>query len=155
MTWRVSCKIYPIFYRVLKFIYSEKATTFGRIFTLLLTVRTLVKNKVKISQNFVAFSEYMNFTKIGADSWLGHKYPKCLKKYKPKMSFQDQKFSGCPYSVIWRHYHHRVIYLCIPAQSLTSLKAWKSFRGGRSFWEKGLPPLSLAHSSSLMLQKLM
>ena len=31
------------------------------MFTLLLTVCTVVKRKVKISQNFVAFSEYMNF----------------------------------------------------------------------------------------------
>ena len=37
--------------RNVKFIYSEKAT------------RTVVKSKVKISQNFVAFSEYMNFMK--------------------------------------------------------------------------------------------
>ena len=48
----------------LKFIYSEKATKFCEIFTLLLTVCTVVKSKVKISQNFVAFSEYMNFTYI-------------------------------------------------------------------------------------------
>ena len=33
------------------FIYSEKA------------VFTVVKSKVKISQNFVAFSEFMNFNK--------------------------------------------------------------------------------------------
>ena len=47
---------------LLKFIYSEKATTkFCETFTLLLTVCTVVKSKVKISQNFVAFSEYMNF----------------------------------------------------------------------------------------------
>ena len=45
----------------LPFIYSEKATKFYKIFTLLLNVCTVVK--VKISQNFVAFSEYMNFTK--------------------------------------------------------------------------------------------
>ena len=45
---------------VLKFIYSEKATKFCEIFTLLLTVCTVVKSKVKI----VAFSEYMNFTII-------------------------------------------------------------------------------------------
>ena len=45
----------------LKFIYSEKAKKFGEIFTLLLTVCTVVKSKVKISQNFVSFSEYMNF----------------------------------------------------------------------------------------------
>ena len=44
-----------------KFIYSVKATKFCDIFTLLLTVCTVVKSKVKISQNFVAFLEYMNF----------------------------------------------------------------------------------------------
>ena len=43
-------------------IYSEKATKFCEIFTLLMTVCTAVKSKVKILQNFVAFSEYMNFT---------------------------------------------------------------------------------------------
>ena len=46
----------------LKFIYSEKATKLCEIFTLLLTVCTVVKSKVKISKNCVAFSEYMNFT---------------------------------------------------------------------------------------------
>ena len=44
----------------LKFIYSEKASKFCEIL-LLITVHT-VKSKGKISQNFVAFSEYMNFT---------------------------------------------------------------------------------------------
>ena len=48
----------------LKFIYSEKATKFCEIFTLLLTTVHTVKSKVKISQNFVAFSEYMNFNRI-------------------------------------------------------------------------------------------
>ena len=43
-----------------KFIYSEKATKFCKILPLLLTVSTVVK-KGKISQNFAAFSEYMNF----------------------------------------------------------------------------------------------
>ena len=47
----------------LKFIYSEKATNFFEIFTLLLTGTTKDKSKVKISKNFVAFSEFMNFTK--------------------------------------------------------------------------------------------
>ena len=46
---------------MLKFIYSEKATKFCEIFTLLLTGTTEDKGKVKISQIFVAFSEYMNF----------------------------------------------------------------------------------------------
>ena len=45
----------------LKFIYSEKAKNFCEIFTLLLSYVVPVKSKVKISQNFVAFSEYMNF----------------------------------------------------------------------------------------------
>ena len=46
---------------VLKFIYSETATKFFEIFPLLLSVYTVDKSKGKISQNFVAFSEYMNF----------------------------------------------------------------------------------------------
>ena len=46
----------------IKFIYSEKATKFCEIFTLLLSYVVPVKSKVKISQNCVAFSEYMNFT---------------------------------------------------------------------------------------------
>ena len=45
----------------LKFIYSEKATKFCKISTLLLSYVVPVKSKVDISQNFVAFSEYMNF----------------------------------------------------------------------------------------------
>ena len=44
-----------------KFIYSEKAPKFCEIFPLLLTVCTVVKSKGKISQDFVAFSECMNF----------------------------------------------------------------------------------------------
>ena len=45
----------------LNFIYSEKATKFCEIYLLLLTTVHTVKSKGKISQNFVAFSEYMNF----------------------------------------------------------------------------------------------
>ena len=45
----------------LKFIYSEKATKFCKIFTLLFSYVVPVKCNVKISPNFVAFSEYMNF----------------------------------------------------------------------------------------------
>ena len=46
----------------LNFIYSEKAAKFCEIFTLLLSYVVPVKSKVKISQNFVAFSEKLNFT---------------------------------------------------------------------------------------------
>ena len=51
----------------LKFINSVKATKFFKISTLLLFYVVPVKSKVEISQNFVAFSEYMNimnFTKV-------------------------------------------------------------------------------------------
>ena len=48
-------------YRHIKFIYSEKATKFCKLFTLLLTGTTYDKGKVESLQNFVAFSEYMNF----------------------------------------------------------------------------------------------
>ena len=44
-----------------KFIYSEKVPKFCEISTLLLSYVVPVKSKVEISQNFVAFSEYMNF----------------------------------------------------------------------------------------------
>ena len=48
---------------LLKFIYSEKATKFCKIFNFLLSNVVPVKKKMKISQNFVAFSEYMNFNR--------------------------------------------------------------------------------------------
>ena len=55
---------------MLKFIYSEKAKIFYEIFPLLLSVCTVVKSKGKISQNFVAFSEYMNFNETSCDAHL-------------------------------------------------------------------------------------
>ena len=45
----------------LKFNYLEKAAKFCEIFALLLSYVVPVKSKVKISQNFVTFSDYMNF----------------------------------------------------------------------------------------------
>ena len=45
----------------LKFMYSEKATKFREISALLLSNVVPVKSKAEILQNFVAFSEYMNF----------------------------------------------------------------------------------------------
>ena len=53
--------------KVHTYTYSEKAMKFCEIFPLLLTVCTVVKSKGKISQNFVAFSEYMNFKKFRGD----------------------------------------------------------------------------------------
>ena len=48
--------------QLVKFIYSEKATKFCEIFTLLLSYVVPVKSKVKILQKFVAFLEYMKFS---------------------------------------------------------------------------------------------
>ena len=45
----------------LKFTYSEKATTFCEISTIDLSYVVTIKYTVEILQNFVAFSEYMNF----------------------------------------------------------------------------------------------
>ena len=46
---------------LLKFMYSEKAPKFCKISTVDLTFTTEDEFKVEISQNFVSFSEYMNF----------------------------------------------------------------------------------------------
>ena len=48
----------------LKFIFSEKATKFCEISTVDLSYVVPVKSTVEISQNFVAFSEYINFNAI-------------------------------------------------------------------------------------------
>ena len=45
---------------LLRLIYCEKPTKFCEISTLLLSYVVPVESKVKISQNFVVFSEYMN-----------------------------------------------------------------------------------------------
>ena len=46
---------------LLKFIYSENATNFCEISTVDLSYVVTVKSSVKILENFVAFSEDMNF----------------------------------------------------------------------------------------------
>ena len=48
---------------LIKFIYSKKATKFCEISTIDLSYVVTVKSSVEILQNFVTFSEYMNFTK--------------------------------------------------------------------------------------------
>ena len=52
----------PKYGEVVKFIYCEKATKFCEISTVDLSYLVKVKSTVEISQNFVAFSEYLNFT---------------------------------------------------------------------------------------------
>ena len=60
----------------LKFIYSEKATNFDKISTIDLSYVVTVKSTVKISQNFVAFSEYMNFKSFHQSSMLWVRFSK-------------------------------------------------------------------------------
>ena len=77
----------------LKFIYSEKAIKFCRILTLLLSYVMPVKSKLKISQNFVAFSEFMNFK---CQKILGHKFKKINNKV--QLFFEGHKnFRNLPY----------------------------------------------------------
>ena len=73
--------IRPTVYLYIKLIYSEKAAKFCEIFPLPLTVSTAVKSKGKISQNFAAFSEYMNFNIIlqNIEYW---SYPDAKSKFK-------------------------------------------------------------------------
>ena len=52
--------------------YSEKATKFCEISTVDLTVTTQDKSMVEISQNFVAFSEYMDISRAHDN------YAKCI-----------------------------------------------------------------------------
>ena len=90
-----------------KFIYSEKATKFCEIFTLLLTGTTQDQSKVKISQNFVAFSEYMNLNDLffllsGTGSGMGsyilerlaERYPKKLVQTYSVFPNQEQNPTG-------------------------------------------------------------
>jgi hypothetical protein len=51
-----------MFILLIKFIYSEKATKFCEISNVDLSYVVMVKSTVENSQNFVAFSEKMNFT---------------------------------------------------------------------------------------------
>ena len=74
MLTRISTLVSQLPSRV-KFIYSETATKFCEIFPLFLNTVHTVKSKGKILQNFVAFSEYMNFTtmdKLSKDVFVAH-----------------------------------------------------------------------------------
>ena len=60
--WLKACLV--LFLWILKFIYSEKATKFWEISTLLLFYVVQIKSMADILQNFVAFLEYVNFKRI-------------------------------------------------------------------------------------------
>ena len=52
---------------VLKFIYSEKASKFCKTSSVDLSYVVPVKSTMEVSQKYVAFSEYMNFTLTDAE----------------------------------------------------------------------------------------
>ena len=59
----------------LKFIYSEKSTNFCEISTVDSSYVVTIKSMVEILQNFVAFSEYMNFISQNIRFKKGTKWP--------------------------------------------------------------------------------
>ena len=71
-------------------IYSEKATKFCEISTLLLSYVVPVKSNVEISQNFVAFSEYINFTKLNGNIKTG------LPQDRPNVIYREYKKTEFP-----------------------------------------------------------
>ena len=75
-----SLKYVPMY--LLKLTYSEKATKYCEISTLLLSYVVPVKSKVKILQKFVAFSEYINF-----NSQLNQRISKIPSKQKSGMNW--------------------------------------------------------------------
>ena len=77
-----------------RFIYSEKARKFWEIFTLLLAGTTYDKIKVKISQNCVAFSEHMNFTKNSSDLSLYEQIFLVISKFLQILGLQPQISKG-------------------------------------------------------------
>ena len=76
----------------LKFIYSEKAPKFCEIFPLLLTTVHTVKSKGKISQNSVAFSEYMNFNWIIRQDFLPSILFQLNRSVSSNANLKDQSF---------------------------------------------------------------
>ena len=84
----------------IKFIYSEKATKFCEISTLLFSYVVPVKSKVEISQIFVAFSEYMNFKKVECNAASKSLWTQCggikthlsMGERRPYLKFASQIF---------------------------------------------------------------
>ena len=135
--------VYPI-----KFIYSEKATKFCKMFTFLLTVCTVVKSKVKISQNFVAFSEYMNF--IGGNL---HSVDISSSTYLPRLvNFHNVFHWAILFEKMWFFFQTRRLgwlgtSLTVPlSHSLSPRTVWLSTedcRPGRSSMKIVMPRLRL------------
>ena len=91
----------------IKCIYSEKATKFCEISTLLLSYLVPVKIRAENPQNFMFFSEYMNFKILETLQRL----PLYCRAYRSSRSSngsrskQQQQFGGCNYedqASLWR-----------------------------------------------------
>ena len=80
--------------KMVKVIYSKKATKFCEILPLLLTAVQTVKSKGKISQNFVAFLEYMNFIKKSENKLTNNNFKNV------DLYFSDQTLLCCGASML-------------------------------------------------------
>ena len=76
---------------MLKFIYSGRTTKFCEIFTLLLSYVVPVKSKAKILRfsNFVAFSQYLNFSVVNM------KLHQSLERKKRQLSLEKKILMTC------------------------------------------------------------
>ena len=73
--------------------YSEKARKFCEISTLLFSYVVPVKSKVEILQDFVAFSEYMNFTTKACNAfWIDNRKYIQLRFHEIFMQNSDDRF---------------------------------------------------------------
>ena len=80
-------------YLNLKLIYSEKATKFCEISTLLLTTVHTVKRKLEILQNFLAFSEYINFNYFNSKPWKRRQKHKLLREDQSVFMHENVKYT--------------------------------------------------------------
>ncbi len=112
-----------------KFVYSEKATKFCEISTLLLSTVHTDKSKVEISQNFVAFSEYMNFNILISRDFLfkGHYLAKDEGFLKKVSSVKAPKLSSqkCYYAYHKMQPLHRIVLMSLNKGMFNSSGPWK------------------------------
>ena len=103
---------------MLKFIYSEEATKVCEIFTLILSHVVPVKSKVKILQNFVAFSGYMNF--ISALWMVSSKFRKRLHGNKiTELLIHNSFFLSMPRTKVYKY--SSVLFFCFQSISFDNL----------------------------------
>ena len=79
---------------MIKLIYSEKVTKFCKISTVDLAYVVSVKSMVEISQIFLSFSEYMNFSS-GTSQYVGYKNPFRKRVHRKKVYSEECQICTC------------------------------------------------------------